>query len=956
MLNFFPFFRNVLVVLFVFSLLAAFSPSTSNIKVLENGEIKYLSNIIVVKLKETPSVYSGKFVELPYSVKNYLSKFKLNSSEAVFPDKVNSSKTDLGKIVLVKYDSDDDPLTVASILSKSIDIEWAEPKFLYEPEFIPNDPSYSSQWNLSKIQASLAWDINKGDTNIVIGIVDTGTDWDHPDLSANIWKNKDEVSGNGVDDDGNGFIDDIRGWDFGGLSGTPDNNPMEDRPDHGTHVSGIASAVTNNSLGVASIGYKCKIMPVKTSQDNIRSATGQALIAFGYEGIVYASDNGARIINCSWGGGAYSIFGQETINYAVSQGSLVVAAAGNSGGQNNNYPSGYNFVLSVASTNSDDTKSSFSTYGTTVDVSAPGNLIYSTWQNDTYATLSGTSMATPLTAGLAALVASQFPNYTALQIGEQVRVNSDNIDGINPSYQKLIGKGRINAFKSLSTTNSISARGIDFQFDDNAPGGDGDGYFEAGETLNLGVTFVNYLNPTSNLSIQLTSSNSYATITSGNFSAGSVGTLQEFNNFSSKYKIQLASDLPQNTVIKLLLNYTDGTYSDYQWTETLGNPTYATQFGNDIALTITSKGTLAFNDYPDNMQGDGFSYLQGDNALFEGALILGTSSTKISDVARGSTGNSQNTDFTTEDVVTLFTPGEFADQEATTVYNDNGAGTSKLGIRVKFHSYSFAEVPDNNYIILRYSIINTSASAISNLYAGLFFDWDFADANGDITQYDYSGNYGYVFREDGVPNTYIGTALLSSADYNFWAILNDGSDTGFSIYDGFTDSEKWQAISSGIGKDFAGTGDVSHVISQGAITIAAGDTIDVAFVIAAGVSKNIIASAVQHARDKYIEILNFVPTSVEEENNIPKEFSLGQNYPNPFNPTTKISWQSPVGSYQTLKIYDLLGNEVAVLVDEFRQAGSYEVEFNASQLSSGVYFYTLRAGGFVETKKLILMK
>lgn len=956
MLKVFSFSKNIFLIVIVISLFTGFNPSSNDVKVLEKGGIKYLSNMIVVKLKVTPQVFSGNLVDLPFTVKNYLNNFQLKTSEAIFPEKVNNPKTDLGKIILIKFDSEDDPFTVASVISKSNEIEWAEPKFLYELEFTPNDPSYATQWNLSKIQASLAWDINKGDTNIVIGIVDTGTDWDHPDLSVNIWKNKDEVAGNSVDDDGNGFIDDIRGWDFGGLTGTPDNNPIEDRPDHGTHVSGIASAVTNNSLGIASIGYKCKIMPVKTSQDNIRSGLGQALIAFGYEGIVYAADNGAKIINCSWGGGAYSIFGQETINYAVSQGSLVVAAAGNSGGQNNNYPSGYNFVLSVASTNSDDTKSSFSTYGTTVDVSAPGNAIYSTWQNDTYATLSGTSMSTPLTAGLAALVASQFPNYIALQIGEQVRVNSDNIDGINPNYQKLIGKGRINAYKSLVTTNSISARGIDFQYDDNAPGGDGDGYFEAGETLNLGVAFVNYLNPTSNLSIQLTTSNSYVTIVSGNFFAGSVGTLQEFNNFSSKYKIQLASNLPQNTVIKLLLNYTDGSYSDYQWTETLGNPTYATQFGNDISLTITSKGTLAFNDYPDNQQGDGFSYLLGDNALFEGALILGTSSSNISDGARGSSGNSQNADFTTEAVFTLFTPGEFATQEGTTVYNDNGAGSSKLGIRVMFHSYSFAEVPDNNYIIIRYSLINTTASAISNLYAGLFFDWDFADANGDIADYDYSGNYGYVYREDGVPNTYIGTALLSSTGYNFWAILNDGTDTGFSIYDGFTDTEKWQALSSGIGKDYAGTGDVSHVISQGSIIIAAGDTVDVAFVIAAGVSKNIIASAVQHARDKYIEILNFVPTSVGDENNLPAKFSLEQNYPNPFNPSTSIQYAISSRQYVQLKVYDVLGNEVATLVNKEKPAGVYEAEFNASNLPSGVYFYKMQAGSFVETKKMILLR
>ncbi|MDO8549039.1 MAG: S8 family peptidase [Ignavibacteria bacterium] len=449
----------------------------------KNGDVLYISDQIVIKLIDFPFVQADGSAILPYALQSFLEQFQIKKVASIFPSKTNTRSSSLGKILTVSYESDIDPYYLSSKLKNFSEVEWAEPKFVYELDFDPNDPSYASQWNLSKILASQAWDITQGDTSVIIGIVDTGVDWDHPDLNANIWINWDEIPANGVDDDLNGFIDDIRGWDFSGLDGnSPDNNPMEDQPTHGTHVAGISSAVTNNGTGIASIGYKCKLLPIKTGSTNI---------LYGYEGIVYAADNGAKVINCSWGGSGYSIFSQEVINYVTSLGALIVAAAGNSGTNSSHYPSGYDNVLSVASTNQNDTKSGFSTYGPTVDVSAPGSDIYATWQNNTYATLSGTSMASPLTAGLAALVWSVFPTYTPLQIGEQIRVNSDNIDGLNPPYTQLMGKGRINALNALSNMNSISVRAVEINFSDEAPGGNGDGIFLAGETISVGVRFIN---------------------------------------------------------------------------------------------------------------------------------------------------------------------------------------------------------------------------------------------------------------------------------------------------------------------------------------------------------------------------------------------------------------------------------------------------------------------------------
>jgi len=424
-----------------------------------------------------------------------------------------SSNTKLSNIYTISYTATKNPKVIAAKLNKMKNIEWAEPYYLNWLVFTPNDPKYldsttNQQRLFNLIKAEQAWDINNGSSDVVIGIVDTGVDWDHPDIASHIWINSDEIPDNGIDDDNNGYIDDDKGWDFGGLAGSPDNNPMEDRPDHGTLVAGLASAVTNNNIGIASIGFNSTIMAVKTSQDNVRSDVGTALISYGYQGIVYAVDNGAKIINCSWGSFSYSSFAQSVIDYAISKGALIVAAAGNNNSKDAFYPASYNGVLSVAASNYVDNKADFSNYGIYIDVVAPGVGIYSTWQNDTYSIASGTSMSSPIVAGLAALVASEFPQYNPLQIGEQIRSNTDNIDAINPGFEYKLGSGRVNAFSSLNNKNAKSLRLTNVKFVDIS---DGDGIIESGEIIDIEIQFTNYLSALSNLQLNLVNT-SYLTI------------------------------------------------------------------------------------------------------------------------------------------------------------------------------------------------------------------------------------------------------------------------------------------------------------------------------------------------------------------------------------------------------------------------------------------------------------
>jgi len=333
-------------------------------------------------------------------------------------------------------------LEVSNELKSDPDIEWAEPNYYrYTKTTLPNDPYYYSQMHLSTINAPQAWDITIGNHEVVIAIIDTGVDWDHPDLEANIWHNSDEIPGDGIDNDNNGFIDDIRGWDFvnadlekvyqGEDPGPPDNNP-KDFHGHGTHVAGIAGATGNNGLGVTGVCWDCTIMPVRAGYKN-KYAQGVLQISDIAAALAYAADNGADIINMSFGSSYLSSTERIAIDYAASKGCILIAAAGNKNEGKPHYPSSFHNVLAVASTEeTSGTKSYFSNYGLWIDVAAPGSSIYSTYVDDTYQSMSGTSMASPVVAGLAALIKSAHPSWSNQQIINQIIAGADDIDSENP--------------------------------------------------------------------------------------------------------------------------------------------------------------------------------------------------------------------------------------------------------------------------------------------------------------------------------------------------------------------------------------------------------------------------------------------------------------------------------------------------------------------------------------------
>lgn len=917
--------------------------------VINAGNEQYLSGEIIVRLKQVPQVDAAGNAYLSQELTEQLKNLSVTGVRQIFTSQPTDAP-DMQSIVSVFFSSPVDPRFAASKVSKVRGVLWAEPRFVYLPSYVPNDPRLNEQWALQKIQAQQAWDITKGDTSIVIGIVDTGVDWDHPDLDVNMKYNLLEDPYNGIDDDHNGYVDDYVGWDFGGLTGTPDNNPMEDQPDHGTHVAGCAAATTDNGIGVAAIGFRSRILAVKTSRnDNRDPGTGMPYILYGFEGIKYAADNGAKVINCSWGGGGYSIFGAEICVYATGRGALVVAAAGNNNQLGTFYPSDYPMVLGVASTTSSDLKSGFSNYGYGVDVSAPGSSILATWQNDAYASLSGTSMASPIVAGLAGLVFARFPQYTPMQVGEQIRATTDNIYNVNPSYVDMLGKGRINAFQAVNNTTAISVRALTFTPTDIGTG-NGNGILEPNEVVTLPVSFVNYLAAITGVTVTLTAMSADAVVQNGTFVSGAVASNTPFSTLATPFTFKVGANVAVNQKVMMKLTYSGTGYSDVQYFEIVLNATFTTQSGNDVAMTITGRGNFGYNDYPNNTQGDGFKFNNGASLTYEGSLMIGTDAVKLADAARQANQNLKNNDFNTVTPFLISIPGADADIQGYGVINDDAAGVNKVGITAALNSYSFTSEGNRKFILLKYLLTNTSGAPLQNLRVGLFFDWDLSN-NGatDIGGYDATYNFAYVRTNSGSPAYHTGIAPIGPSSTSF-LIKNDGGDTGFSIYDGFTKTEKWRSMTES--KVTAGPGDVSMVVAVGPFSVAAGDTVQFGFVVGAGDDFTDLQNSMYRGRLKYEEVTS-VSNGLPE---VPQEFALDQNYPNPFNPETVIRFSIRETGFVSLKVYDLLGAEVATLVDSPLSVGQHQISFNATGIPSGVYFYSLTSGGQKLTRKLMVLK
>ncbi|MFO0980198.1 MAG: S8 family peptidase [Planctomycetota bacterium] len=301
----------------------------------------------------------------------------------------------------------------------------------------PDDPYYPSMWAPPRIKADRAWDITQGSASVVIAILDTGLDYSHVDLAANAWTNAGEIPANGIDDDHNGYVDDYHGYDF-----TYHDPEPNDVFGHGTGCAGIAAAVINNGEGVVGIGPRCALMGLKCARDDGYFFDDAVAPAF-----VYAADMGAKVTSNSYYGDGITPAQMDAINYAHAKGVLSVVAAGNDDRVAIYYPAGYDVSLAVGALETNDTKAWFSNYGTWVDVIAPGTSLVTTAVGNGYMGFAGTSGACPHVSGLAGLVFSQHPSFTADQVRAQIEQAAEPL--IDPVIGRFTNYGVVNCERAV---------------------------------------------------------------------------------------------------------------------------------------------------------------------------------------------------------------------------------------------------------------------------------------------------------------------------------------------------------------------------------------------------------------------------------------------------------------------------------------------------------------------------
>ena len=404
------------------------------------------------------------------AVARFFAEQKVASYKRAIPLKgrLSTYHSNIDRAYLLRFSLLADLATLKTTFGKSDYIEAVSLNCLrptLADAIVPNDPKYAEQWSLPAMKLPEAWTIEKGNKNVVIAIVDSGIDYRHDDLANKIWVNQDEIPDNEIDDDENGYVDDIHGWDFTdapnlqaeGDSIEDDNEPI-DESGHGTHVAGIAGALPDNGIGIAGVAWNCSLMAVRAGlslgggsrmQDDDSAAA-----------IVYAADNGADIINMSWGSKQQSFVIRDAVEYAYARGVVLIGAAGNSNEDESIFPAAYRKVIAVASTNQFQQRFYRSNYGASVDIGAPGNGIISTQIDNGYRILTGTSMAAPHVAGVAALMLSKRPALTHEEIRQILINTADSVPEEDSEVPdpKFVGAGTVNAYRALLASSALQAR------------------------------------------------------------------------------------------------------------------------------------------------------------------------------------------------------------------------------------------------------------------------------------------------------------------------------------------------------------------------------------------------------------------------------------------------------------------------------------------------------------------
>ncbi len=969
---------------------------------------RVVPDIVVIKLKSGSLIPSSGLLKGSGRSSLVLKKSGILSLKRAFPathslalNKARPGAVDVSQIYFATIGAGQDPVAVAKKLDASGEFEYAEPKYINHIFDTPNDIDYTAHQALyfNQMNAPAGWAITKGDTNLVIADVDGGTYWLHPDIQPNLWVNPAEDANhdrkfeatssgsggddNGVDDDNNGFVDDVIGWNFANNT----NNPVGlaatlENGNHGTATASLFGAVTNNSSGMAGSGWNCRLMVI-----NAGAPQTDLDIEFGYEGIQYAYANGAKIINCSWGRtGAASKFEQDVIDAAAQAGALVVVAAGNDATISDylpEYPANYRNALAVGAVNSgSDTRASFSNSGLTVPVYAPGTNIWGAFPGagGTGTVGDGTSFATPLTVGLAGLVKSLHKTWTPQQVATQIRMSSDSID-------PWMGHGRINFGRALSETHA----GLEILSSSLLTPG-GSKLFLPGDTVVLNMTVQNILSATANNLSFVVSSNDPVlqplqgatgpvSLTSGDslilpplfFSVGSM----------TASKAVLAridwTDIAGSNIEHDAYDYRINVFPTApQWAE-VQTPTFTALW----SVCAVDRNTIW------TAGGDG----NQTSPVVLRSLDGGTTWTDV-------TGNLPGIDLYCISAIDsnrawvgsgISSPGDgriFATTNGGSTWSEQSYPVPLSpfidGIKIfpNLTGYALGDpAAGGKFVVLKTTDGGLHWTHFANEPGGLSGEagWNNAFTWTDQTHGWFGTNKNRIWRTtDGGTTWQSGTtpdsgsvAISFSDNLNGLVGYLDGA-LSVSTDGGATwlprPSPTTQAITnlsylSGTSNAWIADASNPYLSRDRGTTWESQTTFPFAGSIFHGTFVDTTAGWMVTSFGEVLIYSGNIPTfTVPAKSNQPTSFVLEQNYPNPFNPTTTIRFQVPSRSRIRLTVYNILGQQIAEVVNKEFDAGSYAQVWGGT-VPSGIYFYRIEAipasnaeKRFVEVKKMVLIK
>jgi serine protease len=816
-----------------------------------NGNIdvkspKYLPNTVILKVKSQYASYCSDNSITHPEIQKILTSLGIESVSKEHPNQTTPASThnemgiklaDLSLIYKFKYTNSEDSKLVGSKMMSSGFFEYAEPFYLHQVLFNPDDPEIASQYHLTNIKAYEAWNTAQGDTDIVIGITDTGIELAHGDISGNIKYNYADPI-NGIDDDLDGFVDNFNGWSTGDNINDPS---LTGSSKHGHSVSGTAAATTNNALQVAGVGFKSKLLPVKISNAS-GSLTGS------YTGIVYAADHGANIINCSWGSlNSWSQYGQDVVTYAaINQNCLVVCAAGNDNDEGIFYPASFDWAMSVAASDISDLKwinsaTKGSNFNEHVDITAPGHDIYTVTtiaNGGTIAGRRGTSFSAPVVSGAAAVAWSNNLTYIGMQVGELLKATADSLEFIpgNAAYAGKLGEGRLNMERSVTESGFPGLYMYNFSFT-----GNNQNKLSPGDTVNAAGTILNFLDPSSaGTSVKISTNSAFIQLINDEVTIGAIPSLGSINITPTPLTFEVLPGMPVGELVEFIFTMTDGTYNTKRYTEQTFNKDYIDVDVNKLGTSVGSSGKLGYNIVPS--EGLGVTYNGSASILYYMGLMITDNASQVSFVLDG--------DFDTQSSLISTDPGTESDFDVQSHFNDQPAASS-LDISVKQKTLAWTETKREKFVLVECEIFNNSATPYTNLHLGVFADWDIGNYSNNEAHYDATSNTAYMNEVGGV---FGGIHLLDNTSLHHYAYNNDGSGTSVSLYDGYNETEQFTHLTGGNSRSSSDITDASHLIGNGPYSLAVGDSMMFTFAILVGDSLADIQNSALEADTAYREI------------------------------------------------------------------------------------------------------